>query len=599
MTNVSVATGDAGTGAKVRSCVREQAFKNSSPMRPTLSLMRKHTVTARRVAAMGIAICGLAIVQETAWSKETAGGPAVVRRLTESQYRASVADIFGADTPVVGRFERELRSDGLIAVGTSEAGMSSFSIEQYDASARGIAAMVISKEHREQLLPCQPDVETSFDKGCAQKVVDRYGPLLFRRPLTSQEKKNFVDTARIGYDRLGNFYRGVEFALAGLMVKPDFLLRIEHIEPDPRRSGEFRLDPYSKAMRLSYFLTNSTPDSELLRAAGAGELDREASRKAQVERLMASPRFETAVRAFFEDMFEFEKFDDVSKDPIIFPVFNSDVAADAQEQTLRTVTNHLLTKQGDYRDLFTTQSTFLTRALGRVYKVPVATRNDWEAKEFAANSGQSGILTNVSFLALHSHPGRSSPTLRGKAIREVFMCQKVPDPPPDVDFSAVDQVVNNKVSPTARDRLEEHQTEPSCTSCHKSIDPLGLTLENFDGVGSFRAIENGATIDASGTLDGVEFSGAQGLGKALHDNPATTHCLVDKMYRSALGRALVPQERATLEELNRVFAANGYRVPDLMRAIALSDAFFAVAGPSNESAQGQQPARISQQLESR
>jgi Protein of unknown function (DUF1592)/Protein of unknown function (DUF1588)/Protein of unknown function (DUF1585)/Protein of unknown function (DUF1595)/Protein of unknown function (DUF1587) len=553
----------------------------------------------RRIAILALVACTLAFVQQVAWSsRETSsGGPAVVRRLTESQYRASVADIFAADIPVVGRFERELRADGLIAVGTSEAGISSFSIEQYDASARGIAAAVVSPERRNQSLPCQPQVETVFDKACAQQVIEFYGPSLFRRPLTTQEKKSFVETVRVGHDRLGNFYRGLELALAGLMVKPDFLLRIERIEPDSRRAGEHRLDEYSKAMRLSYFLTNSTPDRELLRAAGAGELNNEASLKRQVDRLMASPRFEGAVRAFFEDMLEFEKFDDVAKDPIIYPVYNSVVAADAQEQTLRTITDHLLTKKGDYRDLFTTQSTFLTRALGRVYKVPVATRNDWEPNEFAAANGQSGILTNVSFLALHSHPGRSSPTLRGKAIREVFMCQKVPDPPPDVDFSAVDQVVNNKVSPTARDRLDEHQTEPSCTTCHKSIDPLGLTLENFDGAGSFRAAENGAAIDASGSLDGIEFSGAQGLGRALHDNPATTRCLVDKMYRSALGRDLAPQERQYLEDLNQVFAANGYRVPDLMRTIALSQMFFAVAAPTD--ADVRQPMRVSQQLENR
>jgi hypothetical protein len=538
----------------------------------------------RKAAALVLIVSSFGIVQSSAApvKDQDAGGPAVTRRLTESQYRATVADIFAPDVPVVGRFERELRADGLIAVGTSEAGLSAFSVEQYDASARGIAAVVVSKERRDKLLPCQPAAETSFDQACAKRTAEHYGPLLFRRPLTSQETKRFIETARLGHQRLGNFYRGLEFALAGMMIEPDFLLRIERVEPDSKRPGQFRLDTYSKATRLSYFLINSAPDAELLRATGAGELDTQEGLARQVDRLMASPGFERAVRAFFEDMLQFELFEDLAKDPVIYPSYNSTVAADAQEQTLRTITDQLLTKKGDYRDLFTTRSTSLTRALGRVYALPVATRNGWESREFTEDSERAGILTDISFLALHSHPGRSSATLRGKAIREIFLCQKVPDPPPNVDFTAVNLTSNTEL-PTARDRLDEHQTNPTCAACHKIIDPLGLGLENFDGAGSFRAKENGAPIDASGALEGMKYSDAQGLGKALHDHPGTAQCLVGNMYRSGVGRNLTEQERTRYQaQFNQAFAANGYRVPDLMRAIAVSPAFYAVSAPDKE-----------------
>lgn len=537
----------------------------------------------RTTAFLALLFSGLTIVQQAAWAAQEsaviAGGPAVVRRLTESQYRATVADIFAPDIPVVGRFERAQRIEGLIAVGTSEAGMSSFSVEQYDASALGIAAAVVSKERRAQLLPCQPKSETQFDASCAQRVIEHYGPLLFRRPLPASETKRYVETARAGHARLGNFYSGLQFALAGMMIEPDFLLRIERVEPDPKRPGQFRLNAYSKAARLSYFLTNSTPDRELLKAAGAGQLDTEAGLARQVDRLMKSPRYAGTVRAFFEDMLQFDLFADLAKDPVIYPAYNSIVAADAKEQTLRTITDLLVTQQGDYRDLFTTRSTSLTRSLGRVYALPVPTRNGWEAMDFPTEGGRAGILTDVSFLALHSHPGRSSPTLRGKAVREIFMCQKVPDPPADVDFAAFDDAEHSKTSPTARDRLEEHQTNPTCAACHKVTDPIGLTLEKFDGGGSFRALENGAQIDVSGSLDGVKFSGAPGLGQALHDNPDVTHCFVDKMYRSGLGRQLTDHEDEYTEQFDKTFAANGYRVPDLMRAIATSNIFYAVSAP--------------------
>jgi Protein of unknown function (DUF1592)/Protein of unknown function (DUF1588)/Protein of unknown function (DUF1595)/Protein of unknown function (DUF1585)/Protein of unknown function (DUF1587) len=548
-----------------------------------------HTLgTARnfvgRLAAC-VAICmpmlgSVALAQESQPSEPQAvGGPPEVRRLTESQYRATVADIFGSDMPIVGRFEHGLRAEGLLAVGTSQAGISSFSFEQYDASARGVAAEVVSEKRREQLVPCRPRSENSFDAACAKQFVEHYGPILFRRPLTGEELKRYVKTAQVAQQRLGNFYQGLQFALAGMMVSPDFLVRIEQVVPDPKHPGQFRLDPYAKATRLSYFLTNSTPDAELLRAAGAGELDTDAGLARQADRLIASPHFERAVRAFFEDMLEFDTFNELAKDPVIYPAFNSTVALDAQEQTLRTIVANLVTQPGDYRDLFTTRDTYLTRALGAVYKLPVATRNGWEKAQYPAGSGREGILTNISFLAFYSHPGRSSSTLRGKAIRQVFLCQAIPDPPNNVDFSVVQDSSNTKM-PTARIRLEAHRTSPACAGCHRLMDPLGLTMENFDGVGAFRAQENGAVIDASGTFDGHEYQGAQGLGQAIHDSAQAPRCLVDKMYRSAVGRKATPDEHAYVDYLNQTFQADGYRVPDLMRAIAVSRSFYAITTPS-------------------
>jgi hypothetical protein len=298
--------------------------------------------------------------------------------------------------------------------------------------------------------------------------------------------------------------------------------------------------------------------------------------KRQVDRLIASERFEPAVRAFFEDMLQFDKFADLAKDSVVFPAFNSTVAADAREQTLRTITDLLIESQGDYRDLFTTRRAFLTRALGIVYRVPVPTRNGWEVGEFPEDSHRVGIQSHVAFLSLYSHPGTSSPSLRGKAIREVFLCQEVPDPPPNVNFAAVQETTNASM-PTARDRLEVHRTQPTCAGCHKIMDPLGLTLENFDGLGTYRTVENGAQIDATGSLDGIDFQTPQGLGQALHDHPETPRCLVERMYRYAVGRDTEMEERSYMDYLTKSFAAGGFSVPELMRTIALSDNFFTIS----------------------
>jgi hypothetical protein len=114
------------------------------------------------------------------------------------------------------------------------------------------------------------------------------------------------------------------------------------------------------------------------------------------------------------------------------------------------------------------------------------------------------------------------------------------------------------------------------------MDPIGLTLENFDGIGAYRSQENGATIDVSGTLDGHDFVGAKGLGQALHDNPMTSYCVVEKMYRSGVGRNTVDAEQTYVVDLGKTFAANGYRVPDLMRTIAVGRTFYAVSAPAKE-----------------
>ena len=549
----------------------------------------KPSLLAVALAGLGLALAGGAVkAGQSAFASATpaaqpaepvaAGVPPVVRRLTESQYRATIADVFAPDVPIAGRFERGLREGGLIAVGTSHLGMSAFSIEQYDASARSIAANVTSEARRDRFVPCKPTSEAAFDKACATQFVDLYGLKLFRRPLSRAEQARFVDVARGAQQRLGSFYRGLEYALVGMLVSPQFLLRIEDVRADKAGPGGLRLDPWSKATRLSYFLTDSTPDAELLAAAARGELDTDAGLARQVDRLIASPRLHDAVRAFFWDMLQFDGFNDLFKDQTIYPSYTTAAARDAQEQTLRTIVAHLVDGRGDYRDLFTTRKTYLTRSLGILYRMPVATRNGWQPAEYSLDSGRSGILTDISLLALRSHPGRSSATIRGKSIREVFMCTKVPDPPANVNFTAVQDVT--RPGTTARMRLAEHNQNPVCAGCHRITDPVGLTLENFDGAGAYRAQENGVSLDVSGALNGVKFSGAQGLGQALHDSPDVPMCLVSRLYGAAVGREAASQEEAFVEYLNERFADNGYRIPDLMRAIALSKAFYAVSAPA-------------------
>jgi len=533
------------------------------------------TPRGRRFLVYGVLAVLFAFVAQAmidSGEPDPVGGPPMVRRLTEDQYRNSISDIFGSDIEVAGRFESPLRAHGLIAIGTGQAGISPFAVEQYEASAQAISAAVMSEERRGQFLDCDPVQARQFNRECAARFFAETGRMLFRRPLSDAQTEHFVSLAQDGASQLDDFHEGIRLGLYAMLVAPDFLFRIERVDPqDPSR-----LDPYSRAERLSFFLTNAPPDDELLQAAQDGELGRTRGVRAQAERLIASDRFESAVRSFFADMMEFDAFDELSKDPEIYPAFNSDLAHDAQEQTLRTIAEHVVAEDGDYRDLFTLRETFLTRALGVVYRTPVPAAQGWQAVRFAPDAGRAGIQSHVSFLALHAHPGRSSPTLRGYALRQVFLCQEVPDPPANVNFTAIEEHVG-EANVTARDRLSIHNTEPSCAGCHKVMDPLGLALESYDGLGTSRTHENGELIDLAGELDGTAFSTPDGLAQALRDHPETPRCLAQRMYTSAVGRDIEWDERYYLDWLIEEFADDGHSVRDLMRRIATSENFFTVA----------------------
>jgi hypothetical protein len=498
--------------------------------------------------------------------------PLHLRLMSAQQYANTLADIFGPDLKFDTRFAPLARTDGLLQDGAAVAGVSEAQLEQYQRTASLVAAEVTDPAHRPFLIPCKPRDDKAADATCAGKFIDSVGRLLYRHPLAQDQSAALVDRAGEAAGRLKDFYAGLSYALEGMLISPEMLLIAETAEPDPAHPGRQRLDSYSLATRLSLFLWNANPDGVLLKAAADGELQTPKGRARIVDMMLASPRLETGVRAFFDDMFGFEDFDTLAKDAVTYPSFTGATAIDAREQTLRTIVDHLLTRDGDYRDLFTTRKTFISPALAPIYGVPAGT--GWVPYEFPADSPRAGILTQVSFLALHSHPGRSSPTRRGKALRELLLCQTVPRPPANVDFSAVE----NPKSPvkTQRERVAIHLTNPVCAGCHKITDPIGLSLENFDGAGAFRTTERGELIDTSGSLGGKSFANAIGLGQALHDEPTLAACLVQRSYAYGTGGAVTAADKPMLAYLDDQFARNGYRFRALLRTIALSSAFSEV-----------------------
>lgn len=520
------------------------------------------------LAAMMLVGCSESVPSEP----DTQGVQPRMRLITTDQYVSTLMYVFGSSVHTQGEFSPAERTEGLLANGAAVAGVSASLLEQFQRTAASVAAQVVDEGHRNYLIPCKPASEDAADNACASEFLSKTGRLLFGRALSDAEVTAYVESAEAGAESLEDFYLGLATALEGMLISPDFLFILENAEPDPENPGRLRLDAYSIASRLSYFLWNAGPDAELLDAAESGELQTEDGLALAVDRMLASPRLDGGMRAFFDDMFAFDDFNTLSKDPLIYPTFTSVTAAAAREQTLRTVLNHLIVNDEDYRDLFTTRSTFISPELAVLYDMPAP--SGWTPYTFPPDSLRAGLLTHVSFLTLHAHPGRSSPTLRGKALRELLLCQHVPPPPPDVDFSVI--MNPNANYPTQRDRVAAHLENPSCAGCHRVTDPTGLSLENFNGEGRVRLTENDVVIDATGDLDGIEFENVVGLGQALRDNAALPACLVQRLYSYGSGGPTGAQDNQILEYFNERFAAGGYRLPNLLRTIGLSQSFSRV-----------------------
>jgi hypothetical protein len=550
--------------------MNHHATKTAAPrLRSFQGQVRRSAVALLATAAVAIAGCS------GTGEPEKSSSPLRLRLMTGKQYSTTLAYLFGNDISdaVPAPMPQLTRTDGLLAMGASSVGVTADQLQQLQQAATFVAAKVVDEQHRDFLIPCKPADEKAADAACATQFIKQTGRLWYRKTLDDAKVARLVKDAGAAADQLKDFYAGLASALEGMLVSPEALFIVDAAEPDPDHQGQRRLTAYSLASRLSFFLWNSAPDDALLKAAESGELYTEKGRKRVVDSMLASSRVEDGVRAFFDDLMEFDVFNSLAKDAMVYPAVTGGTLADAREQTLRTIVDHLIIKKEDYRDLFTTRSTFMSMNLAAIYGVP--TVNGWVPYEFPEGSQRAGLLTQVSFLASHAHPARSSATRRGKALRELFLCQKVPSPPPNVDFSLLEDPNSNLK--TARERLKVHATNASCAGCHLIMDPMGLALEKFDGSGGFRETENGAPLDTSGSLDGKQFKDVAGLGQALHDHPGLPTCLVNRIYSYGTGGPLsVAGDRETLAFFSKRFAADGYRLPDLMREIALSNAFSQV-----------------------
>ena len=372
--------------------------------------------------------------------------------------------------------------------------------------------------------------------------------------------------------KAGGFDDGIEWALKRLLVGPEFLLRVEADPPDARPNTPHRISDLELASRLSFFLWNSIPDDELLTLAARKQLGNPATLTRQIRRMVADTRFGAFVENFGGQWLYLRNLAAVVPVQQSFPDFD-DTLRQAFRRETELFFESIVREDRSALDLLRADYTFVNERLARHYGIPNVTGSRFRRVSLGPDSKRSGLLGQGSILTVTSYPDRTSPVVRGKWILENLLGAPPPAPPPNVPELKPNSFATHVLS--MRDRMAEHRKNAVCASCHAMMDPLGFALENFDGVGKWRTLdESGAPIDASGAMpDGTKFEGPSGLAQALLGSDRFVTTLTEKMLTYALGRGLEYYDAPAVRAIVRESAKNDYRFTSLILGVVQSTPF--------------------------
>lgn len=408
---------------------------------------------------------------------------------------------------------------------------------------------------RKQIFVCEQQTAD-----CALRIIANLARRAFRRPVDAAELDPLVRLAAKVRDSGDSFEESVRVALQAILVSPNFLFRTER---DPERLSSFDL-----ASRLSYFLWNSMPDEELLRAAAEDTLP--ATLGAQVRRMLADPKSDALVENFAGQWLGLRLLDRRKPDPATFPLADDELL-DAMRRETFLFARAVMREDRSVLDFIDGPFTYLNGMLARYYGIEGAKGEAFERVELR-NAERGGVMTHASVLTVSSYATRTSPVLRGKWVMENLLGTPPPPPPPDVPGL---KDTNIGTAASLRERMEQHRANPACAVCHTQMDAIGFGLENYDAAGAWRTHEGKFAIDSSGKLaDGSSFNGPAELKRILKAKPDLfARNLAEKMLTFALGRGVERQDRQDLDRITAKLAASGYRFSTLVTEIVNSDAF--------------------------
>ena len=422
---------------------------------------------------------------------------------------------------------------------------------------------------RRRIFTCRPTAPDEA-RPCAGRILARLGREAYRRTLGDSEIADLLGFFDEGV-AAGGFEVGVRTALEALLASPHFVLRLER-EPLDAPDRGYRLSDPDLASRLSFFLWGTPPDDELQALADQGRLTPE-ELDGQALRMLADPRSAALGRRFAAQWFRLQDMDKVRPDPNFFPNYDENLAHAMRRETELFFAD-LVQEDRSLLDLYRADYTFVDERLARHYGFPGVAGRRFRRVRYPDDS-RRGILGHGSVLVLTSLANRTSPVLRGKWVMEVLLGTPPPPPPPDIPALEDSEEVRDGRRLTTRERLEAHASNPSCNSCHRLIDPIGLALDNFDVTGKWRLRENGAPLDTRGDFyDGTPVSAPGELVEALLARPIPlVRTFTENLLAFAVGRRTEPFDQPTVRRIARAAEANDYRMASFIMGVVGSDAF--------------------------
>jgi hypothetical protein len=508
--------------------------------------------------------------------------PGALRRLTHSQFNNTVRDLLGDFTRPADQFPQE---DFLNGFTNQVEGQSipPLLAEAYTVAAEKLAANAFRRGDTQNLIPCKP--ASASDVNCRDRFIRTFGLRAFRRPLTAKESSSYATLFTQAAGKQRDFTAGAKLVVEAMLQSPSFLF---HLENGP--NGEWRR--YAVASRLAYFLWDTMPSRELFRAAETDELDTPAGIRSMARRMMDNPQAKRAFESFLSQWMRFDRVLGSARSVRRYPDFGPSLLAAMTSET-KQLFNYLVWNDKNFMEMFNADYTFVSPRLAQLYGLE-APAEDFGQVKYPADSTRAGVLGHAGFLTLTGNPNETSPTARGLFVREHFLCQSVPPPPPGVDTTL--PAVTDKPM-TNRERLTVHLTNKSCAGCHTLIDPIGYGLEGFDNIGRSRdkivlriqqqrdavtnaprpAKEYELPLDTSGNIQGIpnsQFATAKALGNILANDPTCQRCMVKLVFRYAVGRHEGEPDHADLDAVYETFRKSGFKFRELVLALVTSQSFL-------------------------
>ena len=422
---------------------------------------------------------------------------------------------------------------------------------------------------RREIFRCHPTSQRR-ERDCATQILGRLARRAYRQPISKAELEpilGFYDAAR----KNGTFESGIQRGLERILASPRFAFRVEH-DPDSVTPGTpYRISDVELASRLSFFLWSSIPDDTLLDAASRGRLKDPAVLEQQVRRMLADPRSSALVENFAGQWLQLRNVRSVLPNSDEFPDFDDNLRQAFRRET-ELIFESIIREDRNVLDLLRADYTFVNERLARHYGIPGIYGSRFRRVP-VTDEARKGLLGKGSMLAVTSHAERTSPVLRGKWVLENIVGLPVPPPPPDVP--QLKPAEEGQKPKTLREQMAEHRTNPTCATCHKVMDPVGLSLENFDAVGAWRTQEAGGPIDVSGQLaDGRPVDGVVTLRQAILDRPELfVGTMSEKLMIYALGRGVSAEDMPEVRRVLREASAHDYRFSSLVLGIVKSVPF--------------------------